>query len=148
MKLKASIDYGVRAMMYLAIKGGTCSSKEIAEHMDIPRDYLIQLGLKLRNAGLINARPGKNGGYTLAKEPSEVSIHQIVAAFEETYKDPRHPLTGKHVEDTIGGKVANANALISSSVDMFLGRITIQDLLDAGEQKEGKKEFFSRIQGE
>ncbi len=147
MKLKASIDYGVRAMMYLAIKGGTCSSKEIAERMDIPRDYLIQLGLKLRNADLINARPGKNGGYTLAKEPSEVSIHQIVAAFEETYKDPRHPLTGKHVEDTIGGKVANANALISSSVDMFLGQITIQDLLDTGERKEDKEAFFARVQG-
>ena len=148
MKRKASIDYGVRAMMYLAIKGGICSSKEIAEHMDIPRDYLIQLGLKLRNAGLINARPGKNGGYTLVKDPAEVSIHQIVAAFEETYKDPRHPLTGKHVEDIIGGKVANAYALISSSVDMFLDRVTIQDLLDAGETKEDKRAFFERIQSE
>ena len=76
-----------------------------------------------------------------------MSIHQIVAAFEETYKDPRHPLTGKHVEDTIGGKVANANALISSSVDMFLGQITIQDLLDAGERKEDKEAFFARVQG-
>ena len=74
MKLKASVDYGVRAILYLAIKGDTCSSREISEEMAVPRDYLIQLALRLRNAGLIKARPGKNGGYVLARPASEIKI--------------------------------------------------------------------------
>ena len=45
MKLKASVDYGVRAVMYLAIKNDTCSSREISEEMSVPRDYLIQLAV-------------------------------------------------------------------------------------------------------
>ena len=77
MKLKASIDYGVRTMMYLASKDAIVSSREIAERMNIPRDYLIQLGLKLRNAGLIIARPGKHGGYELGKSQTKLRLVQL-----------------------------------------------------------------------
>ena len=43
MKLKASVDYGVRAIMYLAVKGTTCSSREIPEEMK-PRKIQIAAG--------------------------------------------------------------------------------------------------------
>ena len=48
--------------------------------MSIPRDYLIQLAQLLRNAGLIEARPGKHGGYRLAKDPADISVLQIISA--------------------------------------------------------------------
>nr|WP_261428811.1 Rrf2 family transcriptional regulator [Berryella wangjianweii] len=147
MKPKASIDYGVRAMMYLAINGGTCSSKEISERMDIPRDYLIQLGLKLRNAGLINARPGKNGGYTLARPASEITIHDINEAFDEERKMPRHPLVGNNADREVVERVSLATGFILSSVEWFLGRISIQDLLDASENGETAEKFFERVSG-
>ena len=63
MQFKASTDYGLRAVLYLAAQGHTCSSKDIAQDLSIPRDYLIQLAQLLRNAGIIEARPGKHGGY-------------------------------------------------------------------------------------
>ena len=83
MHLKASTDYGMRAVLYLAAQGTTCSSKDIAEDMDIPRDYLIQLAQLLRNAGIIEARPGKHGGYLLAKKPEKISVLDILSALEE-----------------------------------------------------------------
>ena len=83
MQFKASTDYGMRAILYLAAQGTTCSSKDIAQDMSIPRDYLIQLAQLLRNAGLIEARPGKHGGYRLAKEPSDITVLQIMKALEE-----------------------------------------------------------------
>ena len=55
MQFKASTDYGLRAVLYLAAQGHTCSSKDIAQDMSIPRDYLIQLAQLLRNAGIIEA---------------------------------------------------------------------------------------------
>ena len=39
-------------------RGHTCSSKDIAQDMSIPRDYLIQLAQLFCNAGIIEARPG------------------------------------------------------------------------------------------
>lgn len=136
MKLKASVDYGVRAIMYLAVKGSTCSSREISEEMSVPRDYLIQLALRLRNAGLIKARPGKNGGYVLAKEPSQISIGDILNAFDSDLKHVRQPMKkGRKVSEQAAA-VREVHGLVTDSLDMFLDAITVQDLLDgiAGEQ--------------
>lgn len=82
MQLKASTDYGLRAVLYLAVRGETCSSKEIAERMSIPRDYLIQLAQLLRNEGILEAHPGKNGGYCLAKDPSDITLLDIMRAID------------------------------------------------------------------
>ena len=141
MKLKASIDYGVRAIVYLAIKGTTCSSKEISEKMDVPRDYLIQLGLRLRDCGLIQARPGKNGGYVLSKSPSEITVKQIFDAFDGDQRGLRHPLKGSKNDAEMIGKVMQSHRLIVSSLNAFLESITVQDLIDA-EVEEGSEADF------
>ena len=56
---KASVEYGMRAVLYLAEKGSICSSREVADEMSIPRDYLIQLAQLLRNARDRPCAPGQ-----------------------------------------------------------------------------------------
>ncbi len=131
MKLKASVDYGARAIVYLAVKGGTCSSREISEEMSVPRDYLIQLALRLRNAGLIKARPGKNGGYVLAKDASEISIAQILNAFDSDLKHERQQMKKSRKEASSATMVREIHTTIMDSLDCFLESISIQDMLDA-----------------
>ncbi len=145
MKLKASIDYGVRTMMYLASKDAIVSSREIAERINIPRDYLIQLGLKLRNAGLIIARPGKHGGYELGKKPNEITVGAIVSAFEEPGKARRYTLAGADIETDLLNRVEDANALIASSLDVFLGKISLADLIEASAHKGDVHKFLNGI---
>lgn len=136
MKLKASVDYGVRAIMYLAVKGTTCSSREISEEMSVPRDYLIQLALRLRNAGLIKARPGKNGGYILAKDPADITVGQILDAFDNDLKHIRQPMKkGRKVSDSAAA-VREMHGILSESLDQFMAAISVQDLLDV--MKEGQ----------
>ena len=133
MKLKASVDYGVRAIMYLAVKGTTCSSREISEEMSVPRDYLIQLALRLRNAGLIKARPGKNGGYVLAKDPADITIGQILDAFDNDLKHVRQPMKkGRKVSDS-AATVRAMHGIVTDSLDQFLSAISVQDLLNTME---------------
>lgn len=144
MKLKASVDYGVRAIMYLAVKGTTCSSREISEEMSVPRDYLIQLALRLRNAGLIKARPGKNGGYVLAKAPKDITVGQILDAFDNDLKHVRQPMKkGRKVSDSAAA-VREMHGMVTSSLDMFLSAITVQDLLDALEDEESSETIIAR----
>jgi Rrf2 family protein len=144
MKLKASVDYGVRAIMYLAVKGTTCSSREISEEMSVPRDYLIQLALRLRNAGLIKARPGKNGGYVLAKDPSAITVGEILDAFDNDLKHVRQPMKkGRKVSDS-ASVVRTMHGIVTDGLNMYLGAITVQDLLDALEDKESPDELIAR----
>lgn len=143
MKLKASVDYGVRAVMYLAVKGGTCSSREISEEMSVPRDYLIQLALRLRNAGLIKARPGKNGGYVLARDASEITVGQILNAFDNDLKHVRQPMKKGRKASEAAANVREMHAMILDSLDSFLDAITVQDLLDAMENSESTNDLIA-----
>lgn len=131
MKLKASVDYGARAIVYLAVKGGTCSSREISEEMSVPRDYLIQLALRLRNAGLIKARPGKNGGYVLAKDPSKITIAQVLNAFDADLKHERQQMKKSRKDSSSAVMVREIHGTIMDSLDSFLEAISIQDMIDA-----------------
>lgn len=143
MKLKASVDYGVRAVMYLAVKGTTCSSREISEEMSVPRDYLIQLALRLRNAGIIKARPGKNGGYVLAKDPSDITIGEILDAFDNDLKHARQPMkTGRHVSEQ-AAEVRKVHSMIMDSLNSYLGAISVQDLLDSRENGQSENELIA-----
>ena len=73
MLISTTNDYALRMCAYLARQGGIASSKEIADAVGVSREYLIQIAQRLRNAGIVEARPGKHGGYRLAKEPGDVS---------------------------------------------------------------------------
>lgn len=144
MKMKASVDYGVRAILYLATKETTCSSREISEEMAVPRDYLIQLALRLRNAGLIKARPGKNGGYVLAKSPSDITLEQIIDAFDTDLKHVRQPMKkGRKVSDGATA-VRVMHGMVADSFEKYLGAISVQDLIDAYEEDEPSDLLIAR----
>ena len=129
--------------MYLAVKGDTCSSREISEEMSVPRDYLIQLALRLRNAGLIKARPGKNGGYVLAKEPSEITIGQVLDAFDNDLKHVRQPMKKGRKASPSAETVRQMHGAVMESLDAFLGAITVQSLLDVMREGDSTSELIA-----
>lgn len=111
MRLRADTDYAIRMILYLASrKGEICPSREIAEAMGIPRDILIQLAMKLRKAKLVRAKSGREGGYALAKDPSKISLHDVLTAMGDELKAP---------DDTVLAKVSDAKA--AQSISMLYG---------------------------
>ena len=143
MKLKASVDYGVRAVMYLAIKNDTCSSREISEEMSVPRDYLIQLALRLRNAGIIKARPGKNGGYVLAKDPASISIGSILDAFDNDLKHSRQEMKKGRRISAQAAAVREVHGMVMDSLNTYLDAITVQDLLESMEEDSSPEKLIA-----
>ena len=131
MRLKASIDYSLRAVLYLAVRGVTCSSKEIAEHMSIPRDYLIQLAQLLRRGGIIAAHPGKNGGYSLAKDPSEITLLQVFNAIDDetSFSPTVHERHAQSSQDPVDEAVRNAYERASGLYEDFFAETTIASLI-------------------
>ncbi len=144
MQLKASTDYGMRAILYLAAQGTTCSSKDIAEDMSIPRDYLIQLAQLLRNAGIIEARPGKHGGYRLAKEPASISMLEIMEALDEDAKQSTRARRNARKDGAMVRGVKEAYELVGESMSAFLSSITVQMMLDCVRDGESKYAFLSK----
>ena len=80
MRLTRAGEYAVRCMVYLAHKGkGVLVSKqEIAEHADIPPHFLAKIAQDLARAHLISIKQGSKGGYSLLKDPEEISLLEVV----------------------------------------------------------------------
>ena len=77
-------EYGVRLMVELARHhgDGPISLAEMAEHESLPRPYLEQLVISLREAGLVTSTRGARGGYSLASPPAEIRMGEVIRALE------------------------------------------------------------------
>jgi Rrf2 family protein len=61
---------------------GPVSLSEMATHEELPRPYLEQLVVSLREAGLVTSTRGAHGGYELAVAPERIRMSQVVQALE------------------------------------------------------------------
>ena len=75
-------DYAIRAMLALTKAGGLLSSRKIADEMKIPPRFLPQIMGDLTRAGLVEAHPGRAGGYKMAKDPGTVTLLTVIEAIE------------------------------------------------------------------
>jgi Rrf2 family protein len=91
MKPSSKTEYALRTMLDLALhrKNGVSSVADIAQRQHIPAKFLEQILLGLKAGGLVTSRRGARGGYILAKEPSSISIGDIVRLTENSLASTR-----------------------------------------------------------
>ncbi len=77
-------DYAVRAMLALTrgAGNGLLSARRISGAMSIPVRFLPQVLADLQRAGLVEAAPGRAGGYRLARDPAGVTLLEVIEAVE------------------------------------------------------------------
>ncbi len=89
-------------MVQLARRHGTgpASLAGIAAEEDLPRAYLEQLVVSLREAGLVVSTRGAHGGYELARSPASIAMSEVLRALEGPIapmfcasEDPEHATT-------------------------------------------------------
>ncbi|MBB6481461.1 RrF2 family transcriptional regulator [Spirochaeta isovalerica] len=84
MKLSTRSRYAARAIIEIAKQTGDkpITRKSICESQEISSSYLENILIVLKNQGIIKTIRGPRGGYVLAKDPEEISMYEIVKAFE------------------------------------------------------------------
>jgi Rrf2 family transcriptional regulator, cysteine metabolism repressor len=84
LKLSKKIDYGLLAINYMASHQDefVSNTKQIAEEFNIPVELLAKVLQRLAKKGLINSVNGPKGGYMLAKDPTNISVAEVVEAIE------------------------------------------------------------------
>ena len=85
MHLSKRGEYGLRALINLASQPDAAAlvqMKEIAAQEQIPLKFLEQILLTLRNAGLVQSKAGRGGGYTLNHPAEEVTLGQVVRVLD------------------------------------------------------------------
>jgi FeS assembly SUF system regulator len=84
LKLSKKADYGLIALKHLAMHGreGAASASDIAEAYGISITLMAKVLQKLARSGLVAARHGSSGGYTLAREASQITALDAITAID------------------------------------------------------------------
>jgi Rrf2 family protein len=83
MQITRQADYAVRAVLHLARNGDQRTATSfIAEEQKIPPSFLAKIISQLSIAGLLHTSRGARGGVTLAREPKDITLLEVIEAID------------------------------------------------------------------
>ena len=142
MQLKNSTDYALRIVCYLAAQEQTVSTSELSQKLNISANYIPKIAKKLKNANIITACEGTNGGYMLAKQPENISLMEIISCVEETMAINRclekDRFCSRNIEDTC--KIHKILLGLQNTYNNKLESVKVSDII-----RPGKDESFGRF---
>ncbi len=132
MRLTSKGRYAVSAMVDLTKQqqGGPVTLAAISERQFISLSYLEQLFRRLREGGLVNSVRGPGGGYTMARDPSEITVAEVIRAVNE----PVHTTMCENgIRGCHRGNRCDTHQLweaLGQHIYRFLDAVTIQQVSD------------------
>lgn len=133
MKLSVKSDYAARAVLWLARHYHENTARKVEEmgnEQGIPPKYLVQILIELKAKQLVKSQRGKEGGYMLAKPPSEITLGDVIRSVHgQVFDSPA--LTDSHCPV----ELREAWKKLQRSVNDTADAITFQQLLDEATDK-------------
>ena len=134
MLLTKKTEYAVRCMVYMALqKDKIVNNKEIASAMNIPEYFLSKVLHSLIQKGIVISSRGKNGGYTLANTPDEISLLEIIEAIQGPLKFFECFLHEKNCESKRECTINRIWTRINTSLEQELEGVKIAEFLSVAE---------------
>ena len=142
MQLKNSTDYAIRIVCYLAAQERMVSTSELSRKLNVSANYVPKIAKKLKNAKIVTACEGTNGGYMLAKQPENISLMDIISCVEETMAINRcleeDRFCSRNLEDTC--KIHKILLSLQNTYNNKLESVKVSDVIRPGED-----EYFGRF---
>jgi Rrf2 family protein len=136
MRVTTWTEYSLIISLHLARRTGTGSdpvaARELADAERLPADYVEQILLRLRRAGLVESVRGAKGGYYLARDPSSISVRDVMTASEhQTFEVncASHPVDADRCSPATQCSIRPVWVALQQRVDDLLGSISLADLM-------------------
>jgi DNA-binding IscR family transcriptional regulator len=120
--------YALKALTELGRQGGDAPVPigELARRRDIPVQFLEQLFAVLRRAGLLKSQRGVKGGYSFAKDPSEIRVLDIVEL----------------LDGPLGGGAEGIFEEAAAAARDVLSRTTVADIVEREKREAGVAMYY------
>jgi Rrf2 family protein len=127
-------EYGLICSLHLARRfgDGPITGREVATRERLPVDYVEQILLRLRRAGLVNSTRGARGGYVLARPPADVTVREVIAASEHATFDLHcvsHPVGEERCAESQNCSIRPVWQMLQRKIDDVLDSVVLADLL-------------------
>jgi Rrf2 family transcriptional regulator, iron-sulfur cluster assembly transcription factor len=136
MRVTTWTEYSLIITIHLArrreTEAGPIAARELAEQERLPADYVEQILLRLRRAGLVESVRGAKGGYFLGRAPAEISVRDVMTASEhQTFEMncDHHPVNAERCAPGAACSIRPVWFALQQRIDELLGGITLADLL-------------------
>jgi Rrf2 family cysteine metabolism transcriptional repressor len=141
--------YGTKALFELArhYGSGPLALREIAERQGLSEHYLEQLVAPLRKAGLVNSVRGAQGGYLLARDPSTITVGDILRILEGPVSPTEcalesFELPGKCCQNPQTCPDRDVWIKVRKSIEEVVDHITLADLVEESRQHADKSLMY------
>ena len=132
MKIPMKVDYGVRALVELALHHGEghIQTSVIAYKQGIPEAYLDQLMTSLNKFGFVASRRGPQGGHALAMDPKDIDLNMVMQSLDSS-NSPLDCLINPH-DCALSHSCAQQEVwkTVDSAIRDVLTTITVADLAE------------------
>lgn len=130
MKISTKGRYGIKALIDLVMnsENESVTLKTISKRQNISERYLEQIFSALRKSEIIIGRKGAQGGYTLAKDPKEITISEILRVLEG--ESLLVDISNDGVDKLESFINENLWKGINDKINEYFKSITLQDLVD------------------
>ncbi len=134
--LTQTAKYAIRALVYLAQQDSDmfCQTREIAQTIRVPPNYLGKTMQKLANARILDSQKGLHGGFRTARSAHRISLYEIMLAVEAIPRDMARGSRRRNRE--LPTEVYRHLAGISTIYLQFLRETTLADLLPASARRD------------
>ena len=134
MRITTLAEYGVICALHLAkrIGEGPITGRDIAARERLPVDYVEQILLRLRRAGIVKSTRGAHGGYALARRAEDVSVRDVIAASELETFDLHcitHPVEEARCSASHACSIRPVWVMLQQKIDRVLDSVHLSDLL-------------------
>lgn len=136
MRITTWAEYGVICALHLARRPdeGPVTGRDIAGRERLPGDYVEQILLRLRRAGIVQSTRGARGGYALARPAEDITVREIITAAELVTFDlhcETHPLDEARCAQSCDCSIRPVWMMLQQRIDEVLDSVRLADLLGA-----------------
>lgn len=136
MRITTWAEYGVICALHLArrTEDGPVTGRDVAARERLPGDYVEQILLRLRRAGIVQSTRGAKGGYALARAADDITVREIITAAELVTFDlhcETHPLDSERCAQSCDCSIRPVWMMLQRRIDEVLDSVRLADLLDA-----------------
>ena len=132
MRVSAKADYAVRAMIELDAAGASearpAKGEQISGAQGIPANFLERILSELRVHGLVHSRRGSEGGYWLGRDPSQISVADIIRAVEGPLASVRGEAPDELAYSGTAEPLRDVYVALRASVRDVLESVSLADL--------------------
>jgi Rrf2 family protein len=127
LRISREVDLGLLLLVELARSNELVGLKEWAEKRGLPYRYLSKVAVRLKKAGLLKSKEGREGGYSLGKMAKQIKIGEVI----EVLEGPIAPVSCMRgmkcaCSDYCGHK--SLMVKLAEVVEKQLGEVSLEDL--------------------